>query len=641
MQGDPQEDKIEELKKTLYSRQGVSRDVHVLDLNKHGEESVSNKWTAPIPSDFGKPVDITPVKKGSLLNKILIFAVIFFVFSISFAAYMIFSGRNIVSPDKIEINVIGPASVQAGDEASFEVDITNKNGTPLELADLLVEYPKGTRSAVDKITDLPRETIPIANIGAGETVRKTIKIIPFGEEGDNLDMKMSFEYQIANSTSHFNKDLTHTFAIGSSPISLTVDTLDEINSNQDLDITVTVVSNSKETLKNLLLTSDIPFGFQLKSATPQPLTNKLAWRLGDLESLGKRIIKIKGTVLGEANQNRVFKFGVGTEDSKSQGTLSSYIAVADHEINIMKPFLAADILFNNTSPDTFLARSGEQINMAVNYENNLPTLLSDVEIQARLSGAMLDQRKVTADGGFYKSSDNSINWTKFDKPELASVSSGKGGTLTAHLSIFGSDSSEIENLKNQAIKIDLTIKGKRLSEKGVPEEITSVVSKVVKVLSDIKLTGRIAHSVGPIENKGDIPPTVNKETQYTVVWGITNNFNNVENAKVTAVLPIYVDWTGVASPANEKITFNKDSREVTWDLGKVVAGTTAPREAAFQISLTPDLSQVGFAPELLQESTLTGTDSFANSPVRVSIGAMNTTLSGDPQFQYGYDRVRE
>lgn len=641
---DGEQDKIENLKKALYSQKGVSRDAHVLDLNKHNEEDVPAKWNPNDKTEEKIDYSALPKKKGSLLSKVLISTVVFFVASISLAAYMIFNGKNIVSPNKIDINIVGPSSVRAGDEAAFEVDIVNRNGTPLELADLLVEYPKGTRSAEDKTTDMPREKITIEKIAPGATAKKILKIIPFGEEGTELSIGLNLEYRIPNSTSVYNKMATHEFRVGTSPVSLTIDALDEINSNQDLSLTVTAVSNSKETLKNILLSTTIPFGFKIESATPAPLSNKIAnkliFALGDLEAEGKRTIKIKGKIIGEANQNRVFKFEIGTENSKSPGMLSSSIAVALHEINIKKPFLAADILINRKSADSFTARSGSEIDMAIEYENNLPVLLNDIEIEARLRGEMVDKRSVSAVNGFYKSSESVLSWTKFDSSDLSSLSSGEGGTLNAHFNIFKKDNSDISNLKNQSVIVDLTIKGKRLSEKGVPEEIVSTVSKTIKIVTDAELSGQIVHTVGPIENMGSIPPTVKKATEYTVVWGIANNFNNISNTKVTAVLPTYVNWTGVVSPVNEKVTFNSESREIVWDLGTIGTGSEE-RKAAFQISLTPDLGQIGESPILLRASTLEALDTFANVLLKDSIGEMSTAIGSDPDYDFGDDRIVE
>ena len=71
------------------------------------------------------------------------------LFSILFAYLSFRGGGNSISSDNIEIGLSGPVSIGAGEVLSLEIDVLNKNSVDLETADLLVEYPDGSRSAVD------------------------------------------------------------------------------------------------------------------------------------------------------------------------------------------------------------------------------------------------------------------------------------------------------------------------------------------------------------------------------------------------------------------------------------------------------------------------------------------------------------
>ena len=70
----------------------------------------------------------------------------FFVFALGFAALAVlivfitfFTGGNTVSNSNIEIRVLGNSFTAGGDELPLQIDIVNKNATPLELADLFVD----------------------------------------------------------------------------------------------------------------------------------------------------------------------------------------------------------------------------------------------------------------------------------------------------------------------------------------------------------------------------------------------------------------------------------------------------------------------------------------------------------------------
>ena len=642
MEEETDQNKIEKLKKALYSRKGVSRNAHILDLHEH-EGSIDDKWKEEIAKEV-RPIQIDTPKSTSFLKTVLWFSVIFFVISALVASYVFLFGTNLISPKKINISVIAPLSAPAGEEMTFDINITNQNDATIQLADLLVEYPKGTRSAFDTAVELPRERIGVGDIGPGETVRKSVKIVPFGEEGEKLVTNFDFEYRVQGSNSVFNKNTSYEFTIGSSPITLKVDALKEVNSNQDLSITVSLASNSNETLKNIILIADFPFGFDIKESSMAPLPGKYIWVLGDILPQGKKTLKIKGTVIGESNQTRSFNFSVGTESTKQSGTLSATFAKVEHEVDIKKPFLATNIVIANSAEQNYVAKSGGVVSVSIQFQNNLSVPITDLAITTKLKGEMIDKKTLITQDGFYSSKDDTVKWSKFEQDDLATILPGQKGFVNFNFNFFGSDSYEASSIKNPETFIDVTVKGKRLSEASVPEEIISTATKNIRISTDAKLSSQIVHSTGSIENQGEIPPRVDQTTQYAVIWTATNNFNDTEDGKVTAILPSYVKWTGVVTPSTEKVSYNEDSREVTWDLGKIRAGSgyNLPiRQVSFQISITPSLSQVGTIPNLIGVATLTSRDTFTNTSVSNTVKEGSTVLSTDPGFKLGNAAVQE
>ena len=92
----------------------------------------------------------------------------------------------------------------------------------------------------------------------------------------------------------------------------------------------------------------------------------------------------------------------------------------------------------------------------------------------------------------------------------------------------------------------------------------------------------------------------------------------------------------------ENISFNSARAEVVWDAGDIEAGAGIegpPREASFQISFLPSLSHEGQSPVILNESVLSGTDSFTSASVGETRPSLTTTLKTDPDFKYSEDKV--
>jgi len=178
------------------------------------------------------------------------------------------------------------------------------------------------------------------------------------------------------------------------------------------------------------------------------------------------------------------------------------------------------------------------------------------------------------------------------------------------------------------------VRGKRISETGVPEEIKSVMVKSVRVSSNVQFASRAVYFVGPFANSGPIPPKVEQETTYTIIWSIVNTSNNISNTQVRTVLPVYMKWYGSISPSGEDLSYNPNTNEVIWSPGDIPAGTgigKPPREVAFQVVLTPSLSQVKTVPSLITNTTFTATDSFTGASINQEKPDITTNLSTDPK----------
>jgi hypothetical protein len=199
----------------------------------------------------------------------------------------------------------------------------------------------------------------------------------------------------------------------------------------------------------------------------------------------------------------------------------------------------------------------------------------------------------------------------------------------------------LSQFRNSEITIDVSVKGRR-EDANVPEEVLSSDSKKVRLISGFALTPSVMYSTGPFTNSGPIPPKADTETTYTVSWILTNSINDVGNAVVSTTLPSYVKWVGKLSPQDENITYDQNSRTVTWNAGLVGSGSGysgAAKQAAFQISFLPSLSQAGQVPNLTGEMTLTGDDRHANVSLRSTKAALTTRLNMDPAYKRGDETV--
>jgi hypothetical protein len=149
----------------------------------------------------------------------------------------------------------------------------------------------------------------------------------------------------------------------------------------------------------------------------------------------------------------------------------------------------------------------------------------------------------------------------------------------------------------------------------------------------LSLDAETVYSVGPFVNFGPIPPKAEQPTTYTIIWRANNTYNNIENAFVTATLPIYVEWLGKISPSSEEVMYNPLTRTVAWRVGNLNSWTGSlsdPREVAFQVSLLPSLSHLGSSPVLVSNPHIIGTDKFTLTDISETISSLTTQITTDP-----------
>jgi hypothetical protein len=77
---------------------------------------------------------------------------------------------------------------------------------------------------------------------------------------------------------------------------------------------------------------------------------------------------------------------------------------------------------------------------------------------------------------------------------------------------------------------------------------------------------------------------------------------------------------------------------VIWSPGNIPAGTGVgkpPREVAFQVVLTPSLTQVKLTPFLMKNINFSATDVFTGESFNTTKNEISTTLSTDPKVKLG------
>jgi hypothetical protein len=636
--------RIEELKKSLYSR--VTPDIRTKRHLRFDEtqSEVKTDWEHPNQEEEENIQLNNKYKDNSMsfFTKLFITSIVIFILALGAGAYLLFNGSNIVSAKNVDITINGPVSIAGGEPVSFDIQVSNRNNIKLETVDLSVDYPAGTVDSLDTSKELKNFHELMDDIEAGGIGQKTIKAVVYGEENSKKEIKVLVEYRVKGSNAVFKKEKTFDLVISSSPLSMSISSYKEVNSLQEFELSVLINSNSKDTIKNLLLKAIYPFGFTYISSDPKYYGDTSTWKIGDIPPQGKKIVKIKGKMEGQDDEIRVFRFNIGAQSVRNDKVIGTEYVASNQEISIKKPFISVGVSLDGDSEvKEYIGRFNDPIKVEISYFNNLPTSIIDEEIHVKLSGSAFDKAYVSPEQGLYKSASNEIIWNSITTPSLRNIGAGESGRVSFEIIPKNLTTSK-KTVINPSLAISVNIQGKRNSENNVPESISSVAERYVKISSNITLGGQVVRSVGPFDNTGPIPPKAEKSTSYTVIWTVDNTSSTVTNAIVKSSLPSYVKWLGKISPSSEDITYNSVDGQIYWKVGNIDTYTlngTKRRQVAFQVAIEPSIAQVGQVPVLVNDVILTAQDDFTNESLSSNLSSLTTRFSTDPAFNNGDERI--
>ena len=627
-------DRIETLKDVLYSKDEnnlLNRRRHVLKSRKDFYDTPTS-WKEEDKKELRIPYE-----------KILLGTFIFFILSLGFTFFKFFGGSNIISGNNIDILVSGPVSVSGGEEFSLNVEVKNNNNIDLQVVDLQVEFPDGTRNTDDLSRELKRYSEILGSIDVGNSEERIIKAVLFGEENSQKEISINVEYRIPGSNAVFNKQKIYSLLVNSSPVNIKIVGVDEVNSNQQEDFEVEIVSNSLTKINDLVLKIDYPFGFNIISSNPiSNEKNNNIFVLGDLEPGGKRTIKISTIIQGQGGENRIIKFIVGTPQEGDNAIIKVPFSITSKEVAIKESFISLDFGLNGLLGDKISIRNGNNVESIIAWKNNLSEKIYNMSVKLKISGLALDKSSVEVEGGFYDSYTNTIIFDKQYNENFSIIKPADSGILKFNFNILPQVSKPQVSFSNSVIKIETVVTGSLIDEEATRSEVLFSNSKDIRVTSDINLLSRAFRTVGPFENTGPIPPKVDNKTTYTITWTVTNSFNNLKDVKVTSFLSPNIGWIGNMDPENKKVVFNSDTGEIIWDIGdmKMDTGDKNPAETvSFQVFIIPSASQIGKEVNLLEETIVSGVDVFSDEKIVNSKPLINTNIISDPSYFKDIGRV--
>ncbi len=636
------EDRIDRLNDKLNSRtryeDPTDKRTQVRADSSVDSPDVAESWHSPELNEMLRHERVVS-PPNPFMRKVFIVAVIFFVATIAAAGYIFMGGTNFISSKNVDISILGPTTIAAGEVLDLGVSVTNTNNADLELANLSIYYPTGARNPTNTGEALTFSKEELGVIKAGREASRDVRMVILGTTGETKEIKFSVEYKVKGSNAKFYKDKIYEIALGSAPLTVSVNAPNTITSGEEFTTEVNVDMNATDVLKNVVLKAEYPYGYTVSGAEPRAVTENNLWTLGDLVPGDKKKIIIRGRIIGENEEERTFRFYVGVSDGSGSPNLKIPVASLLNTIAINRSAIGLAVRINGENSETYLAPAAREISASFNLSNNLPDKLLNPKVEVTLSGSALDKNSVRAGNqGIYDQSSSKATWSIGDISGAPELVPGASGEVTL---IFASLPATALSGNNSEILLDITASGLPVDQGG-EKSVTTHITRKIKISSQVNLTSKSLYSLGPFANHGPKPPKVKETTTYSIVFNIGNTQGDIADAKVTARLGPNVKWLGVPATSRENITYDSGSNTLTWAIGNLPSGTgfsSAAKELAFQVELTPTAGQVGTTPVLIDRISLTGKDSSSGSVVSATNPPVTTRLVGDPAFIQGDDIV--
>lgn len=557
--------------------------------------------------------------------------------------------------EEVEISIPIREEIEAGEFLTIPVVFENITDVSLKEVELTLILPSDTliREGAQYVKTTPRIIKKLDDVYGKEARTVEFPVRMFGREGDEKTIEAILSYRQENLRAKFIGRHIKTVRIARVPLSLSWEIPEIVASEQEINIKIRYASEAATQFENALLRLEYPSGFRFISSEPAPDEDAIFWRLGVLEKGKEGSIVIRGVLSGDQEEIKTFRAALGARDEDTR-VWSAWREVSV-EAHIAPTLLSLQPSLEGVSGD--LVSPGDTLNVLLHYKNNTQFPLRNVMVSVvpegkshintsfnksgttdgsglRSSEDMVDLETLSIrDGGVYDASRRAIVWASSAVPELREVSPGEEGEL--HFSVRMRERPIVRTAqdKNFSIRFRTVITTPTPPEELQGTDLSQEVTLEFKVRSKTIIAGKAVYRTSPIFNSGSLPPRVGGKTAYTIIFEIKNFTNDLENAEIRILLPPNVTWEGVFFPTERKFNFDSASGEVRWTIGMIKAGTgvlTPTLTGAFQVSVTPAISDIGKPLILGNDARLVARDVFTKEPQEVSLGSFSTELREDP-----------
>ncbi len=538
-------------------------------------------------------------------NKILLIIIVAF-FILGAVGYWLYQ-RNDYSKEVLRVDILGPDSASAGQQVEYTVRIKNNGDVRLEEPRLIFEFPNTVQPMNGEGLRVTKESDAFDDRAIYPGQEKTFRFqaIIFGKQGELKEAKATVSYHPKNIKATYVSRTSQLMTINDVPLTFEFDIPSSLGGGQELDFSLNYFSSIDYPLSDLQIKITYPSDFSLKETDPKGLSD-IEWSIPLLNKAEGGRIDIKGSLSGEVGSTKIFKAELGMW---KDGNLIVLKETAK-QVKIVEQSLYITQIING-SPE-YVANPGDLLHYEIAFRNIGSSPLQNLFLASKLNSQLFDFGTIKTPDGQTQTGDNSIIWDWHKIPKLQFLDAGEEGLVEFWVEL----KREAEGMSSAKIESEIILGQAR-------RKFVNKVNANVELAQDAFVDDEIFGS------QGNFPLTIDKESNFTVVWKIKNYYNPVKGAKVRAVLPAGISLTGQIIP--QKLSFDPETREIIWTAGDLPAnqGINEPLQLAFQVKLKPNASQQGNFVELVKDTVFSGLDEWTEKDLQTGPSLLTTEAFGD------------
>jgi hypothetical protein len=616
---------LQDLNEQLHSRDTHLEKARLAVHEEHTQEEITlekqafqkkEEWQSPKQEIYLVSPDVRKARKKKLYIALGSLVALLVLGGAGLAGYTYLKRQSAVS-----IIVAGPASVASAERVSFDITYANNSWNEIENTKLTLVLPETFQIETTpemKMTG-KRVEIELGTIAKGTGKQIAINGKFYGGKGEKGSIEANLRYTPKSTSSQFDVKTSFEVTLATSPLLFEVSAPSEIATGQELDYVITYENRSPETFRNLRVIAKYPPDFLYLSSDVSPTESDDTWLISELKPNQSGKIVIHGSMAGARDSAKTFGASIGI--LQGDNSLFTYNTVEKRTQIIATPLVIAQLVNGNNEA---IVNPGEELRYVVSYKNESAIGMRDVIVSLSLDTNFLDVSSLKLQQGFYDQATGRITWKASDIPGLSRLEPGQGGEITFTVPVVN-EFKPGTNPKNILVRSLATIDSPDV--KSVLTGNKTIASNLVQVKVGALVNLQVAgiFSGNNIINSGPVPPVAGSETTYTVRTRVASSSNDLSQSRVTFVIPSGVVYKEKSYPSGETVEYNARTNELIWEVGVLASGKE--KEFQFQVSITPNASQVGKEVILVKQARFGAKESFTKKDVTTErLGITNYLL---------------